>query len=61
MLLYGTLIIQYDYEASGRDDTDLGRWMYMVLWRDHGVNTKIVCGYNPYENGKKIKVKLSIE
>jgi len=31
LLLYGPLINQYDFEASGKDDTGLGRWVVMVF------------------------------
>ena len=53
MLLYGSMIDQYDFEASGKDDTGLGCWVHMVIQGDDGVNTRIVCGYNPCKSGKK--------
>ena len=31
LMLYGPLIDQYDFEASGKDDAGLGRWVVMVL------------------------------
>ena len=31
MLLFGSLIQQFDVDHSGRDDTGLGRWCYMTL------------------------------
>ena len=31
LLLYGPLIDQYDFKASGKDDTGLGRWAVMVF------------------------------
>ena len=30
ILLYGSLIDQYNFEASGKDNTGLGRWVSMV-------------------------------
>ena len=47
MLLYGSLIDQYDFEASGKDDKGLGCWVHMMAGGEDGVNTRIVCGYNP--------------
>ena len=31
MLVYGTLLQQYDTEGSGRNDLGLGRWTYTRL------------------------------
>lgn len=53
MLLFGTLIDQYDAEESGRDDLGLGRWTYMVFRGGDGLTTRVVCGYNPCYNKKK--------
>ena len=53
MMLYGTLIEQYDFEASGKDEKGLGRWVHMMLRGEDGVNTRIVCGYNPCKSRKK--------
>ena len=38
LLLYGGLIDQYDFKASGKDATGLGRWIHMALriYQDHG-------------------------
>ena len=30
ILLYGSLIDQYNFEANGKDNTGLGRWVSMV-------------------------------
>ena len=53
MVLYGQLIEQYDFEASGRDDSGLGRWVVMVFRGSNGIVTRMVCGYNPCYNKKK--------
>ena len=53
ILLYGQLIQQHDFEASGKDDTGLGRWVSMVLRGSDGVTTRFVCGYNPCHSAKK--------
>ena len=53
ILLYGQLIHQHDFEASGKDDTGLGRWVSMVLRGSDRVTTRFVCGYNPCHSAKK--------
>ena len=53
MLLFGSLIQQYDVYHSGKDDTGLGRWCYMTFYRSEGIKTRVVCGYNPCYNNKK--------
>lgn len=53
LLLYGPLIDQYDFEASGKDDTGLGRWVVMVFRSSEGIRTRIVCGYNPCVTQRK--------
>ena len=53
ILLYGYLIDQYNFEASGKDDTGLGRWVLMVLQGADEIRTRMVCGYNPCHNTKK--------
>ena len=53
MLLYGSLIDQYDFEAASKDTTGLGRWVHMVLQGEDGIKTRFVYGYNPYPSGKK--------
>jgi hypothetical protein len=52
-LLYGSLIKQYDFEASGKDPTGLGRWVSIVLRGGDGITTRLVCGYNPCASSKK--------
>lgn len=36
MLLYGQLKVQYDMENSGRDETGLGRWVFMTFIGEGG-------------------------
>lgn len=50
MLLYGETIEQYDFEASGKDDTGLGRWVSMVFRGENGLVTRVVTCYNPCYN-----------
>lgn len=51
-LLYGPLMQQHDFEASGKYDIGLGRWVSSVLRGSDGVTTRIVCGYNPCHSTK---------
>ena len=53
MMIYGSLIDQYNFETSGKDDTGLGRWVNMMFRGDDDIKTRIVCGYNPYKSRKK--------
>ena len=53
MVLFGQLVEQYDFEASGREDSGLGRWVVMVFRGSNGITTRIVCGYNSCYNKKK--------
>ena len=50
MLLYGSLIQQYDFEHSGKDDTGLGRWVSMRLVGEGDIVTRMVVCYNPCYN-----------
>ena len=60
LLLYGQLIEQYDFEASGKDDTGLGRWVVMVFRGSEGIVTHMVYGYNPcVEPSKAQEIHLS--
>ena len=53
MLLYEPLIQQYNFEASGKDPTGLGRWVSILLRGKDGITTGLVCGYNPCASSKK--------
>lgn len=53
MLMFGLLINQYDFESSRKDDTELGRWVYMGIRGDDSINTRGVCVYNPCGSPKK--------
>ena len=44
ILLYGSLINQYNFEASGKDNTGLVRWVSMVLQGADGMIMRMVCG-----------------
>ena len=47
MLFYDSMIEQYDYEHSGKDDTGLGRWTYTTMSESGDITTMIVCGHMP--------------
>jgi hypothetical protein len=51
LLLFRHLTQQLDLNKSGKDPTGLGRWSIMTLQCD-GVQTQIICGYNPCRNNK---------
>jgi hypothetical protein len=51
LLLLGHLTEQLDFEKNGKDPTGLGRWTVMTL-QGEGVQTRIVCGYNPCGNNR---------
>ena len=53
MLLFGSLIQQFDVDHSGKYDTGLVRWCYMTFCGSEGIKTRVVCGYNPCYNKKK--------
>ena len=42
ILLYVSLIGQYNFEASEKDDTGLGRWVSMMLQGADGIRTRMV-------------------
>ena len=50
MLLFGPLIQQYDFEASGKDGSGLGRWVMMVFRGENGLTTRVLVAYNPCYN-----------
>ena len=50
LILYGSLIDQYDFEALYKDSTELGRWVHMELQGDNAITMKIVYGYNTYHS-----------
>ena len=52
MVLFGPLIQQHDFEASGKDKSGLGRWVYMVLRGSYGILTIFDYGYNPCASAK---------
>jgi hypothetical protein len=53
MLVYGTLLQQYDTEGSGRDNLGLGLWTYMRFLSEDKIVTRVICGYSPCANKKK--------
>ena len=53
ILLYESLIDQYNFDASGKDNTGIGRWVLMVLQGADGIRTRMVCGYNPCHSTRR--------
>ncbi len=51
LILFGQLTEQLDHNKSKKDPTGLGRWTVMTL-KGEGIQTRIVCGYNPCKNTK---------
>jgi hypothetical protein len=51
LILFGQLTEQLDPNKSGKDPTGLVWWTVMTL-KGEGVQTRIVCGYNPCRNTK---------
>jgi len=49
LLMFGPLTEYLDMLESGNDATGLGRWTTMLL-KGKGIQTRIVCGYNPCAN-----------
>ncbi len=47
LLAFGTVTEYLDYQQLGKDETGLGRWLIMTFKGDNGVQTRVVCGYNP--------------
>jgi hypothetical protein len=54
MMLYGPLIEQYDMDQSGRDETGLGRWVFMTFVGEGGLVTRVVCCYNSCYNKNQV-------
>jgi hypothetical protein len=49
ILMFGQLTEYLDMPNSGKDESGLGRWTMTVVKGD-GVQTRIICGYNPCGN-----------
>ena len=43
MLLFGALIQQHNFEASGKDESGLGRWVSLVLRGSDDILTHKIC------------------
>ena len=52
-LVFGPMIEQYDFEASSRDETGLGRWVVLVFKGSNGIVTRVVSAYSPCKSGRK--------
>ncbi len=49
LLLFWALTEQLAHDQSGNDKIGLGQWLVMTL-KGEGVQTRVVCGYNPFYN-----------
>ena len=47
LLMFGPITEYLDRPASEKDRSGLGRWTTMLLKGSSGVQTRIICGYNP--------------
>ena len=52
-LVFGQLVEQYDFAASGRDESGLGRYVVLVFRGSNGIVTRVVCGNCPCASRKK--------
>jgi hypothetical protein len=50
LLAFGTVTEYLDYQQLGKDETGLSCWSVMTFKGDKGVQTRVVCGYNPCYN-----------
>jgi hypothetical protein len=52
LLMFGPLTEYLDMPASKKDRTGLGQWTTMLLKGGTGVQTRIICGYNPCQSNR---------
>ena len=53
LLMFGPLTEYLDMPGSEKDATGLGRWTRMLLKGGTGVQTRIICGYNPCRSNRQ--------
>ena len=53
LLLFGPITEYLDVPASEKDASGLGRWLTMLVKGDTGVQTRIICGYNPCRSNRQ--------
>ena len=53
LLIFGPLTEYLDMPGSEKDATGLGRWTTMLLKGGTGVQTRIICGYNPCRSNRQ--------
>ena len=53
LLMFGPLTEYLDMPGSEKDITGLGRWTTMLLKGGTGVQTRIICGYNPCRSNRQ--------
>ncbi len=52
-MVFGPLVEQYDFEASGKDETGLARWVVLVFRGSNGIVTRVICAYCPCHSGRQ--------
>jgi len=53
LLMFGPLTEYLDMPGSEKDHTGLGRWTTMLLKGSTGIQTRIICGYNPCRSNRQ--------
>ena len=53
LLMFGSLTEYLDMPSSEKDRSGLGRWTTMLLKGSSGVQTRIICGYNPCKSNRQ--------
>jgi hypothetical protein len=53
LVMFGPLTEYLDMPGSEKDITGLGRWTTMLLKGGTGVQTRIICGYNPCRSNRQ--------
>ena len=53
LLMFGPITEYLDMPASEKDRSGLGRWTTMLLKGFSGVQTRIICGYNPSKSNRQ--------
>jgi hypothetical protein len=53
LLMFGPLTEYLDMPGSEKDITGLGQWTTMLLKGGTGVQTRIICGYNPCRSNRQ--------
>ena len=60
LLMFGPITEYLDMPASEKDRSGLGRWTTMLLKGSSGVQTRIICGYNPCKVTARITAQVTL-